>query len=87
MALAIAGFEGVRDVRKRLDLYGKKFIITQENVADNLASAATLVMGETTEKVPVVVVKNALVRLSNRSSRYLTKQLIVPRKGCLFKDY
>lgn len=87
VALAIAGFEGIRDVRKKLDLYGKKFIITQENVADNLASAATLIMGETTEKVPVVVVKNALVRLSNKSSRYLTKQLIVPRRECLFKDY
>jgi F420-0:gamma-glutamyl ligase len=87
VALAIAGFEGVRDVRDKIDLFGKKLIITRENVADNLASAATLVMGETTEKVPVVVIKNALVRPSNKSSRYLSKQLIVPRRECLFRDY
>lgn len=87
VALAIAGFEGVRDVRGKLDLYGKKMRITQESMADNLASAATLIMGETAERVPVVVIKDAPIRLSNRSSRYLTKQLIVPRKECLFRDY
>lgn len=87
VALAISGFEGIRDVRGKPDLYGKKMRITQENIADNLASAATLIMGETTERVPVVVVKDVPIRLSNRSSRYLTKQLIVPRKKCLFRDY
>ena len=86
VALAISGFEGVRDVRGKPDLYGKKMRITQENMADNLASAATLIMGETAERVPVVVIKDAPIRLSNRSSRYLTKQLIVPRKECLFYE-
>ena len=86
VALAITGFEGVRDVRNKLDLYGKKMRITQENMADNLASAATLIMGETVERMPVVVIKNAPIRLSDRSSRYLTKQLIVPRKECLFYE-
>ncbi len=86
VALAITGFEGVRDVRGKLDLYGRKISITQENVADNLSSAATLIMGETVEKVPIVVIKNAPVRLSSRSSKYLTRQLIMPRKECLFYE-
>lgn len=87
ISLAIAGFEGVRDLRGKLDLYGRKIRITQENVADNLASAATIVMGETTEKVPIVIIRNTPVKLSDRSSRYLTGQLIMPRNKCLFKDY
>lgn len=87
VALAIAGFEGVRDVRGKMDLYGRKISITQENVADNLASAATLIMGETTEKVPIVIIRNAPIKLSNKSSRYLTKQLVMPRNKCLFRDY
>lgn len=87
ISLAIAGFEGVRDVRGKLDLYGRKISITQENVADNLASATTVIMGETTEKRPIVIIRNAPIKLSSRSSKYLTRQLIMPRKKCLFKDY
>lgn len=87
IALAIAGFKGVRDKKVRSDFYGRKYKLTLENVADNLASAATLIMGETKEAIPVVIIKNAPVKLSNQPSRYLTEQLMVPREKCLFKNF
>ena len=87
ITLAVSGFEGVRDIRGKLDLYGRKIKITQENVADNLASAATVVMGETKEKIPMVIVREAPVKLSNKSSRYLTRQLIISPRDCLFRNY
>ncbi len=87
VALVIAGFEGVQDARGKLDLYGRKISITQENVADNLASSATIIMGETKEKMPIVIIRNTPIKLSNKSPRYLTKQLIMSQKECLFKDY
>ena len=87
VALSITGFEGVQDARDKIDLYGRKISITQENVADNLASSATIIMGETKEKMPIVIIKNAPIKLSNKSPRYLTKQLIMSQKECLFKDY
>jgi coenzyme F420-0:L-glutamate ligase len=64
-ALGIAGFEPVRDCRGALDLYGKPLLITRVNVADDLASAAHLAMGETDERVPVAIIRGAPVRVTD----------------------
>ena len=45
------------DRRGGHDLFGRELKVTLANVADSIAAAATLVMGETTERVPVVVVR------------------------------
>lgn len=45
------------DRRGGHDLFGRELKVTLANVADSIASAATLVMGETTERVPAVVVR------------------------------
>ena len=39
------------------DIYGRTLHATLINRADAIASAATLVMGETIEKLPVVIVR------------------------------
>lgn len=54
------GCAGIRVLDNQVggqDIYGRTLHATLINRADAIASAATLVMGETTEKLPVVVVR------------------------------
>ena len=64
-AIGIAGFRGIRDFRGRRDLYGRRILVTTLNVADDLASAAHLLMGEGDDLVPFVVVRGAPVELGD----------------------
>ncbi|MEM3739864.1 MAG: coenzyme F420-0:L-glutamate ligase [Candidatus Korarchaeum sp.] len=64
-ALGIAGFRAIRDFRGRRDLYGKRILVTTLNVADDLASAAHLLMGEGDDLIPFVVIRGAPVELGD----------------------
>ncbi len=66
IALGWSGIEGVEDARGEKDLYGKELRVTQKNSADQLASAASLLMGEGGESVPFVLVKKAPVKFANK---------------------
>jgi coenzyme F420-0:L-glutamate ligase/coenzyme F420-1:gamma-L-glutamate ligase len=57
VAIGCAGIRAVIDERGRTDLYGHVLEVTQRAVADNLASAAVLVMGEADESVPCAIVR------------------------------
>ena len=57
MAIGAAGFPVLDDHRGGVDLYGRELKVTLINRADSIATAATLVMGETTEKVPAAIVR------------------------------
>ena len=83
-ALAIAGFDGVVDQRKKKDLYGRPLKITFSNLADDLAAVASSVMGEAAEKVPFVLIKKAPIKLSNKSATILTDKLKMSGRSCLF---
>lgn len=61
LALAVSGFKPVEDCRGREDLFQKKLAITRHSIADDLASAAHLLMGETNEQTPVVLIRDAPV--------------------------
>ncbi len=60
-AVAYAGFKGVRDERGHTDLFGRKLDVTLVNVADSLATAAALCMGESSEQRPLALIENAPV--------------------------
>lgn len=64
-ALGLAGFRGIRDFRGKKDLYGKRIRVTTLNVADDLAAAAHLFMGEGDETVPFVVIRGAPIELGD----------------------
>ncbi len=83
-ALAIAGFDGVVDQRKKKDLYGRPLKITFCNLADDLAAVASSVMGEAAEKVPFVLIKKAPIKLSDKSATILTDKLKMSDRACLF---
>jgi len=53
-AIGIAGIPGVEDLRGKPDLFGYTLQVTQVGVADELAAAASLVMGQAAEGTPVI---------------------------------
>ena len=82
LALAVAGFKPVKDFRGEKDIFGKKLLITYHAVADDLASAAHLLMGEAAEKTPVVLIKGAPVDFDDEV--YSSADMAMPFNNCLF---
>jgi coenzyme F420-0:L-glutamate ligase / coenzyme F420-1:gamma-L-glutamate ligase len=66
IALAFAGFEGVQKEVGAPDLFGRPLEVTYKSTADDLASAAVLVMGEGAERTPFALVRHAPVRFTAR---------------------
>jgi len=69
IALGYAGFKGLRDYRGKRDIYGRKLKYTQTNVADSLATTATLVMGEGKERYPLGLIIEAPVEFSSKINK------------------
>lgn len=57
MAIGVSGIPGVVDLRGKPDLFSRILQITQVAVGDELASAASLVMGQAAEGTPVIHVR------------------------------
>jgi coenzyme F420-0:L-glutamate ligase/coenzyme F420-1:gamma-L-glutamate ligase len=57
VAIGCAGITAVIDDRGRNDLFGRKLEVTKRAVADNIVSAAELVMGEADECTPAAIVR------------------------------
>ncbi|MBI5018667.1 coenzyme F420-0:L-glutamate ligase [Candidatus Gottesmanbacteria bacterium] len=56
VSLAYAGFSALNNYIDTPDLFGRKLKVTKANVADGLAAAAVLVMGEGNEQTPLVLI-------------------------------
>ncbi|MCX6821510.1 MAG: coenzyme F420-0:L-glutamate ligase [Candidatus Aenigmarchaeota archaeon] len=82
-ALATSGFDAVIDERGKKDLFGNEMRITQRAVADGLAAAAVVVMGETDEKIPAVLIRDTTIKLTNQPSKSST---YFPPNECLFSS-
>ena len=57
IAIGAAGIRVFDDRRGGFDLFGRELKITLVNRADSIATAAVLVMGETTERIPAALVR------------------------------
>jgi len=82
LAVAVAGIEPVKDLRGRLDLYGRQLRIKRAAIADNLASAAELVIGETDEQTPAALIRGAPVAFTKE--RIGPEALTISRHECLY---
>jgi coenzyme F420-0:L-glutamate ligase len=82
VALGYAGFKGLRDYRGKPDLFGRKLRMTSVDVADALASAAVLEMGEGSERQPLAVIENAKLEFIERVDR---NELKIPLEDDLFR--
>jgi coenzyme F420-0:L-glutamate ligase len=64
LAIGLSGFNPIRDTRGVDDLYGRLIRVTQANVADDIASATHLLMGESTERVGAVIFRGLPIETS-----------------------
>jgi len=65
-AVGYAGFKGIRDYRGKPDIFGKKLKVSRTNIADGLATAAVIMMGEADEQQPLAIIKNAPVEFTDK---------------------
>lgn len=84
IAIAYSGFHGVRDYRGKKDIFGRTMRVSMTNVADSLATAATLVMGEGAETQPLAVIADAPVVFSRRPQK---AEMSFAPKNDLFKPF
>ncbi|MBN1432409.1 MAG: coenzyme F420-0:L-glutamate ligase [Methanomicrobiaceae archaeon] len=67
VAIGCYGITSVTDERGKKDLFGRELEVTQLAVADNIASAAELVMGEADECTPVAVIRGLDIEINDES--------------------
>ena len=68
-AIGSAGIDVIDDRRGEPDLYGRDLKVTMSNRADAIAAAAVLIMGETSERTPVVIVRGLPAEDSTQVAR------------------
>ena len=83
VALYTYGFRPIKDYRGKKDLFGRKIRFTQLALADEIASAAHIVMGEGTETVPAAIVRGVEVELIDGEENYLMK---ISMDKCIYRD-
>ena len=79
--IGISGLPGLLDLRGKPDLFGFRLRITQVGVADELAAAASLMMGQAAEGMPVVHVRGFPYSLRDGS----LNELLRPKEQDLFR--
>jgi coenzyme F420-0:L-glutamate ligase/coenzyme F420-1:gamma-L-glutamate ligase len=57
VALGAAGLPALRDFRGQPDLYGRPLQVSETGFADEIAAAASLMMGQADEAAPIIVVR------------------------------
>ena len=77
VAVASSGIEAVLDMRGRKDLFGNVLKVTSQSVADDLSSAAEILMGESDEATPIVLVRGLNRRLL-RNAEYGGRRFSIP---------
>lgn len=81
IALGYAGFRGIKDYRGVSDIFGRKFKFSRVDIADSLAAAAVLVMGEGNEQQPLAIIENPPVKFCDKTHR---KELHIDIKDDLY---
>ncbi|MCW4018520.1 MAG: coenzyme F420-0:L-glutamate ligase [Candidatus Bathyarchaeota archaeon] len=82
IAIGVAGMKPIRDRRGEKDLYGYVLHMKQTCVADELASAAELVMGQANEGIPAAIIRGyKYIASENVSAKDLTR----PKEKDMFR--
>ncbi len=81
VAIGVAGLRPVTDLRGRADRCGRTLHVSQVGTADEIAAAASLLMGQAAEGTPVVVVRGA----SYQPGEGCLAELLRPKELDLFR--
>lgn len=84
IALASAGFQPIKDERGKSDLFGNPMAVTQIGVADSLAIAAQVVMGERDEATPFALVRGADITLTD--APVSAADVSIPWQQCIYVE-
>jgi len=82
IAIAVSGFEPVQDLRGKKDLFGNTLRVTLKATADSIATAANMIMGESDESIPLVIVKDFKAKMSDKAFSW--KDLAIPHDQCIY---
>ncbi len=80
-AIGVSGMAALLDLRGQLDLHGRPLETTEIGLADELAAAASLTMGQAAEGTPIVLARG--VPYSRRDGR--ATELLRPKDKDLFR--
>ncbi|MCR6691998.1 MAG: coenzyme F420-0:L-glutamate ligase [archaeon YNP-LCB-003-016] len=84
MAIGIAGLNPIVDYKGRRDAYGYQLRFKMQAIGDELAAAAELAIGQTVERVPVVIIRGYNWTLDEEgSAKYMS--LIKLGYSCIFE--
>jgi len=81
VAIGIAGIRPIRDRRGEKDLFGYVLRVKQTAIADELCSAAELVIGQANEGIPVAIIRGYLYPKSEEAK---ATELTRPKEKDLF---
>jgi coenzyme F420-0:L-glutamate ligase/coenzyme F420-1:gamma-L-glutamate ligase len=82
VALGASGVVCLEDLRGETDLFGRELRVTDVGVADELAAAASLLMGQASAAVPAVLARGLDLR---RSGMERARDLVRPKSMDLFR--
>jgi len=74
MAIGVAGMDPLIDMRGQTDIFGYVMERTIINRADEIAASASMLMGQTTARLPVVIVRGASYWPGAGSSRGILRE-------------
>ena len=82
VAIAVAGMKATLDFRGSKDLFDNELKVTIRAIADQIATAAELLMGEASESVPVVIVRG-MSGIFGLPKNEVEASLTIPPERCL----
>ena len=83
VGIGIAGFKNpIQNYKGKKDLYGYILQTTEVNIIDELACAAELIMGESNEGYPIIIIRGFQFDEGNASSNLMLRN----KKDDLFRD-
>ncbi len=86
-ALGVSGMSAMLDLRGQSDLFGKPLLVSEEAIADELSSAASLLQGQANEGQPVVLIRGYSFSKPSSTESATTglSGLIRPKEKDLFR--
>jgi coenzyme F420-0:L-glutamate ligase/coenzyme F420-1:gamma-L-glutamate ligase len=82
VAIGVAGIKPIRDRRGEKDLFGYILRIKRTAIADELSSAAELVIGQTNEGIPAAIIRGYQYQSSENAS---ANELARPKERDMFR--
>jgi len=84
VSLGYAGFPGIRNYIGKKDIFGRILKMSRTDVADSLATAAVLCMGEGKEQQPLALITNAPILFTNKINK---KELYIDPREDLYQPF